>query len=55
MSSGVGKDDEYGGMGWWAITSEALLAMLRQVEAGESADMVYAEHYANSAISGTGD
>lgn len=36
--------------GWWAISSGALLDMLRQVEAGESADMVYAEHYANSAI-----
>lgn len=37
-------------LGWWAITSEALLEMLRQVEAGESADLVYAEHYANSAV-----
>lgn len=36
--------------GWWALTSSALMGMLRQVEAGETADLVYAEHYANSAI-----
>lgn len=42
--------DDLTNMGWWAITSEALLSMLRQVEAGESADLVYAEHFANSAV-----
>jgi hypothetical protein len=36
--------------GWWAMSSDALMDMLRQVEAGESADMVYAEHFANSAV-----
>lgn len=36
--------------GWWAITSDALMAMLRQVEDGETADMVYMEHYVNFAV-----
>lgn len=46
------NDDEYVPEhgGWWAMTSDALLSMLRQVEAGDSADVVYAEHYANSAV-----
>jgi hypothetical protein len=34
--------------GWWSIDSEELMTMLRRVEAGESADLVYAEFYANS-------
>lgn len=35
---------------WWAISGERLMAMLHRVEAGESADLVYAEEYANSDI-----
>ena len=35
-------------LGWWAISGEELLAALRRVEAGEKADLVYAEIYANS-------
>lgn len=36
------------GLGWHVIPGEALLSMLRRVEAGESPDMVYAEEYANA-------
>jgi hypothetical protein len=35
-------------MGWWCISGEALLDMLREVEQGADPDIVYAEHYANS-------
>lgn len=35
-------------MGWWTISGEAFMAALKQVQAGESPDVVYAEHYANS-------
>jgi hypothetical protein len=34
-------------LGWWAIPGEELLAMLRRVEQGERADVVYIEEYAN--------
>jgi hypothetical protein len=33
--------------GWWAISGDRLLDMLRRVEAGESPDVVYTEEYAN--------
>jgi hypothetical protein len=36
------------GLGWWTISGEALLAMLRRVADGEDPDLVYAEEYANS-------
>lgn len=35
-------------LGWWCISGEALLSMLRRVQAGEDPDLVYAEEYANS-------
>ena len=35
-------------LGWWCISGEEFLAALRRVEAGEAADAVYAEWYANS-------
>lgn len=35
-------------LGWWAISGEALLDMLRRVQAGEDPDLVYAEEYANT-------
>jgi hypothetical protein len=35
-------------LGWWSISGEALLDMLRRVAAGERPDLVYAEEYANS-------
>lgn len=37
-------------LGWWVISGENFLSALRRVEAGESADLIYAEHYANSDI-----
>ena len=36
------------GLGWWAITGEDILEMMRRCSAGEEADVVYAEYYANS-------
>lgn len=35
-------------LGWWVLSGEALLAMLRRVADGEDPDLVYAEEYANS-------
>jgi hypothetical protein len=37
-------------LGWWTISGERLLELLRRVEAGETADAVYAEEYANSEV-----
>lgn len=37
-----------GDLGWWVISGERLLAMLRRIEAGEDPDLVYAEEYVNS-------
>lgn len=35
-------------LGWWTISGEALLAMLRRCASGEDPDLVYAEEYANA-------
>lgn len=35
-------------LGWWTISGEALLDMLRRVQQGADPDLVYAEEYANS-------
>lgn len=35
-------------LGWWTISGEALLHMLRRVADGDDPDLVYAEEYANS-------
>lgn len=35
-------------LGWWTISGEALLDMLRRASNGEDPDLVYAEEYANS-------
>jgi hypothetical protein len=35
-------------LGWWAISGEALMDMLRRCHQGEPPDAVYAEEYANS-------
>ena len=35
-------------LGWWSISGEALLEMLRRCYAGEDPDLVYLEEYANS-------
>jgi hypothetical protein len=47
---GLADDDERpeSRMGWWTISGEGLLYLLRRVQSGEDADMVYAEAYANS-------
>lgn len=37
-----------GGLGWHAICGDDLLEALRRVERGETADLVYAELWANS-------
>lgn len=34
-------------LGWWTISGEALLYMLRRAASGEDPDLVYAEFYAN--------
>lgn len=38
-------------MGWWCISGEELLAMLREVADGADPDIVMAEHYANAEVS----
>lgn len=35
-------------LGWWTISGEALLDLLRQAHDGSDPDLLYAEHYANS-------
>lgn len=36
------------GLGWWAISGQAILDALRRAHAGDDPDVVYAELYANS-------
>lgn len=38
------------GLGWWSISGEAILDMMRRCHAGEDPDLVYAEEYVNSEI-----
>lgn len=35
-------------LGWWVISGENLLAMLRRCSSGEDPDLVYAEEYVNA-------
>lgn len=35
-------------LGWWSISGEGLLDLLRRAYAGEDPDMLYAEEYANA-------
>jgi hypothetical protein len=35
-------------LGWWTISGEALLSMLRRAHNGEDPDLLYAEEYANA-------
>lgn len=37
-------------LGWWTLSGEQLLLMLKRVAAGEDPDLVYAEEYANAKI-----
>ena len=41
-------DKEAAPLGWWSISGEALLDMMRRAHEGEDPSMVYAEEYANS-------
>lgn len=43
-----GKDPDFDPLGWHAIPGTLLLDALRRVEAGEKADLVYAELWANA-------
>jgi hypothetical protein len=36
--------------GWWVISGEFLIELLRRAQAGEDPDLLYAEAYANSEI-----
>ena len=42
-------------LGWWCISGEALVALLRRAAAGEDPDLLYAEAYANSRIERPGE
>lgn len=42
--------DEPTPLGWWTISGEALLDLLRRAHLGEDPDLMYAEEYANSEI-----
>lgn len=35
-------------LGWWSISGEALLDLLRRAHDGEDPDLLYAEEYANA-------
>lgn len=35
-------------LGWWVVSGDNLLDMLRRAHAGEDPDLIYAEEYANS-------
>jgi len=37
-------------LGWWTISGEALLDLLRRAHAGEDPDLLYAEEYANAEV-----
>lgn len=40
--------EEVAALGWWSISGEALLDLLRRAHAGEDPELLYAEEYANS-------
>lgn len=37
-------------LGWWTISGEALLDLLKRAHAGEDPDLLYAEEYANADV-----
>lgn len=37
-------------LGWWSISGEALLDLLRRAHGGEDPDLLYAEEYANAEV-----
>jgi hypothetical protein len=44
----VSEDPDHDPLGWHAIGGTDLLALMRRCSAGEDADMVYAELWANA-------
>lgn len=34
-------------LGWWVLSGDNLLVLLRRAHAGEDPDLIYAEEYAN--------
>lgn len=44
------SEEEPRGLGYWAISGEALLDLLLRAGRGEDPDLLYAEQYANSDI-----
>lgn len=42
------REEQPAPLGWWAISGDQLLALLRRAAAGENPDLLYAEAYANS-------
>lgn len=42
-------------LGWWTISGEGLMDMLRRCYNGESPDLVYAEEYANAEVADYSD
>lgn len=43
-----GASKTMSGLGWWAISGEALIEALRRASSGEDPDLLYAELYANT-------
>lgn len=43
-------EPEHSALGYWAISGEGLMEMLRRVAAGEEPDLVYIEEYANAEL-----
>lgn len=37
-------------LGWWVISGEDLLSLLRRAHEGQNPDLLYAEQYANSEV-----
>ena len=40
--------DDAASMGWWVLSGDNLLAMLRRAHYGGDPDLIYAEEYANA-------
>lgn len=41
-------EDRLRSLGWWTISGEALMALLKRAHAGEDPEWIYAEAYANA-------
>jgi hypothetical protein len=47
--------DSRNDLGWWVISGEMLMELLRRAAGGEDVDLLYAEAYANSKIEKHGE